>query len=64
MTEKLNPLDYPFERIPYSFIYDPSDKCISPLPDLKPEEITAGRCASLSYASNASEVQLNAIFCF
>ena len=64
MTSELSPLEYPFERIPGSFVYDPKASCDNRISVPRDSEIkeaisNQGRFASLAYGSNASPQQLD-----
>ena len=64
MTTELNPCNYPFERIPGSFVYDPKALCDNRISVPKDSEIKEAisnqeRFASLAYGSNASPQQLD-----
>ena len=62
MTSKLNPLEYPFERIPGSFVYDPKATAGDGFKELERAELNEAIKSNphwiLSYGSNSAKSQL------
>lgn len=62
MTSKLSPLEYPFERIPGSFVYDPKATAGDGFKELERAELNEAIKSNphwiLSYGSNSAKSQL------
>ena len=62
MTSELNPLEYPFERIPGSFVYDPKATAGDGFKELERAELNEAIKSNphwiLSYGSNSAKSQL------
>ena len=62
MTSELNPLEYPFERIPGSFVYDPNATTGDGFKELERAELNEAIKSNphwiLSYGSNSAKIQL------
>ena len=62
MTSKLSPLEYPFERIPGSFVYDPNATTGDGFKELERAELNEAIKSNphwiLSYGSNSAKSQL------
>ena len=62
MTSELNPCNYPFERIPGSFVYDPNATTGDGFKELERAELNEAIKSNphwiLSYGSNSAKIQL------